>query len=274
VLALFATLLAGCAGLKTEPASLPAKPVIRVAGSGPHLALLKTLAEMYPYRDEVTFRWLPDTHSAGAIQGVTEGAIDIGGMSGTLTSGQAASGISYHPLSRDALVLAVHPSVTVTSVTSAQVRDIYAGRITDWIELGGNEVPIVVLHRDESSSAGTAFRTFVLGDTTVTSNTVPLFYEEDVMTGVEGTPGAVGYVSLGGLLRSGIRATVLALDGVKPSVETAESNEYAPCRELGMVTQSNLSAPVRRFVDWAESSEAKAELKKKGYAAPGVAADR
>jgi phosphate transport system substrate-binding protein len=248
--------------------------VIRVAGSGAHLALLKTLAGIYPYRDEVTFKWLSDTHSAGAIQGVVEGGIDVGGMSGVLTSGQAASGIAYHPLSRDALVLAVHPSVTVTSVTSAQVRDIYAGRITDWSELGGAEVPIVVLHRDESSSASKAFRTFVLGDTIVTSSTVPLFYVEDVITGVEGTPGAVGYVSLGGLLRSGIRATVLTLDGVKPSVETAESNEYAPFRELGMVTRSDPSAPVRRFVDWVESSEARAELKKKGYAAPGVAADR
>jgi phosphate transport system substrate-binding protein len=273
-LALSAMLLAGCSAPSSEPASAPGKPVIRVAGSGPHLALLETLTEMYPYSDEVTFQWLPDTHSAGAIQGVTEGAIDIGGMSGGLTNGQAAQGIAYHPLSRDALVLAIHPSVTVTSLTSSQVRDIYAGRITDWGELGGNEVPIVVLDRDESSSAKKAFRKFVLADTVVTSNTVPLFYEEDMLAGLDGTPGAIAYLSLGGFLRSGSPAGLVELDGVKPSAETVDNGEYAPLRELGMVTRSNAPAPVRRFVEWAKSPQAVEELKKKGYAAFDVAADR
>ncbi len=274
LLMLTCLLLASCSSAPDGHfAAITSVPVIRAAGSGPHLALLRTLSEIYPYRNEVNFKWFPDTHSAGGIQGVTEGALDVAGMSGRLTGGQSAHAISYHPLTRDGLVLAVHPSGTVRSVSASQVCDIYAGRITNWSELGGDDVPIVVLDRDESSSAKKAFRTFILKDTQVTTNTVPLFYEEDVLVGLEGTPGAIGCVSLGGLLSSRCAAQTLALDGVEPSVETVENREYQPVRELGIVVESNPLAHVDKFVKWAESPQAAEELKKKGYAAFHVAAD-
>jgi phosphate transport system substrate-binding protein len=37
------------------------------------------------------------------------------------------------------------------ALTGAQVRDIYAGKITNWSQAGGSNTPIVVISRDTSS---------------------------------------------------------------------------------------------------------------------------
>ncbi len=51
----------------------------------------------------------------------------------------------------DAIVPVVNPANPVAALTSAQLRDIYNGKVTNWKEVGGADGKIVVISRDTSS---------------------------------------------------------------------------------------------------------------------------
>jgi phosphate transport system substrate-binding protein len=100
----------------------------------------------------------------------------------------------------------------------------------------------------------------------VTPNSVNLYYESDMVDALQTTSGAIGYFSLGYAISQNIRVTLLPLDGVEPTVANIESGKYAVVRPLGVVVRSAAPTPVRTFVEWITSDEARAIMVSKGYA--------
>ncbi len=252
---------------EVEPAK-PAKTVIRVSGSGTCLPLLRILAAQYPGKD-VTFEFMQGLHTSGGVKGVASGSLDIGAVSRELTPQEKAYGLTYTALSDDGLAVAVHPSVTVRGLTGAQVKDIYRGRYENWKQLGGPDLPIAILDRNEEESAKIIFRKHVLGeDTTVTPRAGDMSFESDMIRGVQDTPGAIGYFSLGyGVSEaSTVRSRFLELDGVQPTVENIVGGRYLMTRPLAVVTEKSAPEAVRVFLAWATSEEAKQLMRAKGYA--------
>lgn len=255
----------GCAPQTSqEPAE---RSRIKVSGSGTTLPLIRLLASAYPDRS-VEFEFLPGLHSAAGIEGVASGAIDVGLVSRDLTDEEQALGLTYTLLSEDGLVIAVHPSVGIQELTTEQVKDIYRGRYSNWKELGGADLPIVVLDRNEDESAKIVLRKHVLGSSLeVTSSAAVLSHEPDMISALSSTPGAIGYFSLGAAVHQRVPVDVVALDGVKPSIETLRSGDYRVVRPLGIVTRPDASAAVRKFVRWVVGPEARAAMEREGYAA-------
>lgn len=256
---------AGCAPQASrEPAE---RTHIKVSGSGTTLPLVRLLASAYPDRS-VEFEFLPGLHSAAGIEGVASGAIDIGLVSRELTDEERALGLTYTLLSNDGLVIAVHPAVGVRELATAHVRDIYRGRYSNWKELGGADLPIVVLDRNEDESAKIILRKHVLGSSLeVTSSAAVLSCEPDMISALSSTPGAIGYFSLGAAVHERVPVDVVALDGVKPSIETLRSGEYRVVRPLGIVTRPDADPAVKKFVQWAAGPEARVAMEREGYAA-------
>lgn len=76
---------------------------------------------------------------AGSLKGVADavnkekpGSVDITGMKET-------------PVNSVKLLLVVHPANGVKSLTEAQARDVFAGKVTNWKEVGGADVPIKIV---------------------------------------------------------------------------------------------------------------------------------
>jgi len=66
------------------------------------------------------------------------------------------------PVAIDALVPIVHRDNPVQNLTVEQLRDIYAGKITRWSEVGGRDENIVVISRDTSSGTYEVWDQFVM----------------------------------------------------------------------------------------------------------------
>ena len=64
----------------------------------------------------------------------------------------AAAGVELEqkPVGRDALVFIVNEENPIESLTLAQLRDIYAGRVTNWKELGGADMPISTFRLEDA----------------------------------------------------------------------------------------------------------------------------
>lgn len=243
---------------------------LRVSGSGTCLPLLRLLTDRYARKSEgegVSFVYLPGLHSGGGIKGVVAGDLEVGAVSRELTKDERQLQLKYVLLSNDGLAIAVHPSVGVRGVTTRQVRDIYAGKYANWKELGGADLPITVLDRNEDESAKIILRKFVLGsDLRVTGRAVDLYYESDMIEGLQTTPGAIGYFSLGYGLSQRVSVDYLTLDGVAPTVANVESGTYKVVRPLGVVAGATASAGVDRFLTWASGPEAATLMERAGFA--------
>ncbi len=267
-----AVLSAGCSAA-TAPSSDTSIPStrLRVSGSGTCLPLLRILT--HDYGDKAaSFVYLPGLHSGGGIKGVANGDLEIGAVSRDLEPSESALGLLYTLFSNDGLVLAVHPSVKIQGLTSQQVRDIYSGDVRNWKQVGGQDMAVHVLDRNEDESAKIILRKFVLGplgkpgSVVVTPDAIKLYYEPDMVEALTSTPGAIGYFSLGYGLSENIPVTYLKLDGVTASVENIENGSYKVIRPLGVVLPKNPDPKAARFVEWASSAEAATIMKEHGYA--------
>jgi phosphate transport system substrate-binding protein len=262
----------GCTQQVADVADVPMHE-IRVSGSGTTMPLVRLLANAYP-SDDVEFVYLPGVHSGGGITGVANGDLDLGAISRDLEADEADLDVAVHDLADDALGIAVHPTVSVTGLTSSQVRSIYSGVVDDWSDVGGSPGPITVLDRPEDESAKRVLREVVLGpDFEVFEAAVQLYYEDDMLDGVESTPGSIGYVSYGMAKSRDADVRFVEIDGVMPSVGTVRARQYPMTRGLGVVVAKDAPYYVLDLVEWMRTDEAADAMMSQGYAPAGVSGE-
>lgn len=181
--------------------------------------------------------------AGGSVVGITavqDGTADVGMASRELSAAEA-QGITTQRIASDALVVIVHPQNTVRTLTRAQLRDIYLGKILRWSALGGADTPIIVLQRAESSGTRGAFDELALAKGTAAApQLVTLATAGEIQSRTASDAAAIGYVGFGNL-----DATVqtVAIDGVAPSPATVGNQQYPLVRPLSLLT-GPLSIPL------------------------------
>jgi phosphate transport system substrate-binding protein len=194
-------------------------------------------------------------NSGGAIRGVLEGTLDIAVTNRPLSAVETSEPLSYFPVVRDAVAFAVHSSVQLARLTSADICALYGGRITNWRELGGADSPVIVLDRDPDESMRKLVLLPLLGEQAVVNTAVMLTSASDMLTSLDSSPGALGYTSLGLLrLATPKNVTAVSLDGVMPHPEAVAAGRYPWSLTFGLVTRSEAPPPVREFVQYAVQS--------------------
>lgn len=145
------------------------------------------------------------------------------------------------PIAVVLFAVVVHRSAGVTSLTTAQVREIYAGRITNWDRVGGRSMPIRMVSRvGPDSGTRRVFRDQVLGggqelgitsddcrqkDPGAVHHRCEVGTSEEVLNRVNDIDGAIGYAGLG-LARKHTGLTVVELDGIAPGTAQIAAGDY------------------------------------------------
>ncbi len=149
----------------------------------------------------------------------------------------------------DSIGVATHIGVTgVTSLTRMILRDIYAGRTTNWMSLGGPNLPIVVIARDMVSGTAGAWQSLVMGPDMVVAS-MRVSQDIDVPRVIESTPGSIGYLSSG--LLDPARMHTISVDGVAPTLANLRDGSYPLQRPFLFVTGSTPTPLQQRFIDFA-----------------------
>lgn len=263
--------LLGILGCKTasQPAKKPAAPVkYKISGAGTGIPLLKILADAFTAEHpEVKFEFLPEVHTTGGIKGTEAGTLDIGILARKLKPEEEVYRFHYFPVAKVGIVMAINSEVSgVNGITSQQVRDIYAGRITNWQALGGPNADIVILDRNEDGSAKIYLREKVLGaDLKITDRATVLYHEGDLADTLATTPNAIGYLAYSEAKKRQLK--ILALDGVEPSMENVKNEKYSLVRLIGIVVKKQPQGNIKKFIDFLGSAEAKKLMRTNGYVA-------
>lgn len=213
-------------------------------------ALAESFMEKYP---DVTVT-VEFTGSSAGVEAALSGASDIGNSSRNLKDEEKSAGAVENIVAIDGIAVAVDPKNTVTDLTKDQLISIYTGEVKNWSDLGGENMPIVVVGREAGSGTRGAFEE-ILGveDKCVYAN--ELDSTGAVMAKVASTPGAIGYISLDAVDDSVI---ALKLEGAAPSAETIKSGEYFLSRPFVMATKGEISEQnelVQALFDYVYSEE-------------------
>src|SRR5215211_5693563 len=170
-----------------------------------------------------------------------------------------------HVIARDAIAVIVNPENPVNELTLQQISDIYSGKITNWMEIGGEDRPIVKLSRETNSGTHVYFLETVirLGNsedkTLFSMDTLLLPSSEGIVSEVRQNPNAIGYDGLGYVPKDLKMIAIAKEDGgayVLPSIDTVNDKSYAISRDLYMYTNGEPTDVLKEYLDWILSAEA------------------
>ena len=200
-----------------------------------------------------TFTYNP-TGSGSGITAVAEGRCDIGLSSRNLKDEEKAQGLTETVLALDGIALIINPDNPVNDLDLETIGKIYMGEITNWKDIGGNDLEIVLIGREAGSGTRDGFES-ITGTKDVCKYRQELTSTGDVITTVAGNPAAIGYASLASVKET---VKVLSVGGIVPTEETVKDGSYVVQRPFVLVTKSNteLSETAQSFFDYITSSEA------------------
>lgn len=169
-----------------------------------------------------------------------------------------------HVIAMDGVCVVVHPSNPVQELTTAQVRDIYAGKITNWNQVGGVNRPIVVISRDTSSGTYESFNELVMKKDKMANHVEYVNSNPQAHARVRSTEGAIGYVGLGFMDRY---VKAVKLDGVMPNRSTIAKGIFPISRPLFLFTNGypTLGSMAHAFVTYHLTEQGQEIIESKGF---------
>lgn len=218
--------------------------------------------------------------SGTGIAALVNGTVDIANASRKIkdeeTTEAQANGVTpvEHIIARDAIAVIVNPNNPVSELTLQQIADIYSGKYTNWMDVGGEDRPIVKLSRETNSGTHVYFLETVLrlGDkenkTLFSMDTLLLPSSEGIISEVRQNPNAIGYDGLG-YVPDDLKMIAIAKEAggeyVLPSIETVNNKSYAIARDLYMYTNGEPTGIVKEYLDWILSEEAQQIVAELGF---------
>lgn len=206
--------------------------ILQIAGSTSMEKVTWALAESFMEEYPGVTVTVECVGSSAGIEAVAEGRAQVGNASRTLKEEERKMGLVETFLATDGIVVCVDSSNQVQNLTKKELADIYTGRIVNWQQVGGEDIPIVVIGREAGSGTRDAFETY-LGLAGQCRHANELDSAGAVLARIATTAGAIGYLSMA---EADERVKCLWLDGVEPCVEQVAEGRYPLSRPFVMVT--------------------------------------
>ncbi len=241
---------------------------INTAGSTTALPIVQAAAETYMNIYPGTNISVRGGGSGIGIKSIIMESIDIGNASRKVNEQEnelikkKQNELIETAIAIDAITIIVHKDNPISNISLKNLRFIYSGKITNWNELGGDDLEIVVISRDVSSGSFEVFNHAVLDNDLLKDNSMRLASNNAVATTVNYTSGAIGYVGLG-YVNDDLK--VLSIDGIIPSKDTVHNYEYPLTRKLYMYTTKTRSGATQDFIDFILSELGQTIVEQQGY---------
>lgn len=205
--------------------------------------------------------------SGAGLSQVGKGNVTIGNSDifAEQKDGIESNKLKDHKVAVVGITPVVNADIKVSSLTMDQLRDIFAGKITNWQEVGGQNKKISLINRAQGSGTRFTFEKEVMdGQATKTSQ------EQDdngaIQKIVSKTPGAISYLAFS--YTAGDQAKNLkpiAIDKVRPTEKNVKNNKWSIWAYEHMYTTKKPDKNTTKFIKFVKSKDMKSTVKKLGY---------
>ena len=235
------------------PSVATEKETMEVVGTGDGLDILRALASDYAQVNRDSEVSIPRSiGSGGGIAAVGSGKNVLGRVARALTDAEREAGIVYKPIVRLPSAFFVHPTARVEQISNAQLNGIYSGEITNWKEVGGADLRIRVIRREDIDSTLVVLRASMPGwkDLKITERSKIATSTQEAIDSAREVPGAIGFAPYSKSLDQGL--VVLKIDGKHPVDDGYPSNN-----ELALIHLDKMNSPLASsFINYVFSERA------------------
>jgi phosphate transport system substrate-binding protein len=247
-----------------------AEEKIIIDGSTTVGPIAKAFAEHFMAQNPGVSVSVSESGSGNGAKALVNGACDIASMSRPMKDNEVSAaekkGIKpeQHIIALDGLAVVVNPSNPVKGLTTDQIRDIYTGKVTNWKDVGGPNLKIIVVGRDTNSGTYETFETKVLNKMEVVSSAEVTGANGAVLRRVSATRGAIGYLGIGFVDKTVKSVTV---DGIESTPETVQDNTYPISRPLFFYTngQPKAGSALEKFIGLNKTAKGREIIEAVGF---------
>ena len=239
------------------------KGTLKIAGGTAHIPVMKEAAKRI-----ITFN--PDIQisiagggSGLGIKQVGEGLVDIGNSGRKPTDEEINRyGLQIFKWAVDGVGIAVNPKNSVRSLSKAQVRNIFAGKITSWKQLGGPDKMINIYTRDEASGTRAVFWKKALSKGVISPKAYFVVSNGAMKSAIAQDPYGIGYVSVGYIDNT---VAAVSIDGVAPTLENVKEGKYKIARGLYSNTKGEPTGLAGKLIKYLFTPEGQEIVADKGF---------
>lgn len=159
----------------------------------------------------------------------------------------APANLVFHEISRDAIVVIVHKDNSVGSLTKAQLKDLNTGKVKNWKEVGGPDLPVRVISSHAGSATRSVFQKQMMDGAEYVAGFAEIRTTKEEINEVSKDKGGIGAVS---------EAFFAANKGQSKVVKTPEI-----VRPLALITVGEPKPEVKKLIEYFLSAEGKKNLK-------------
>jgi phosphate transport system substrate-binding protein len=196
--------------------------------------------------------------SDAAVNLLVHGYCDIASTARKLDPKQEENGFKQTPICNDPLAIIANVRCGIENVTEKQLEDIFSGDYTNWKELGGPDLPIIVIVPGEHTAANKNFRRLVMKHKEI-KYALMTSASAMVIDAVKYMPlGSISFISQGAAMHTP-EIKSLSVNGYP----TSDPN-YPFSQTFYYVTKGEPSGPVKKLVDFTLSEKGSQIIKKNG----------
>jgi phosphate transport system substrate-binding protein len=205
--------------------------------------------------------------STDAIKRAATGEVDLGGTSRAVRlDDRQERRVAVYPIVWDSLAVLVNRANPILNISLQQLQQVYAGQITNWSQLGGEDQAIALyVHSDPNEGVDYTLSELILGDPTI-----PLARTRDFPTtkaieeAVETEPWAMAVSTYSSARK--LKLKIISVEGRSPGVQSVQTGDYVLYVPLylAMREDGRNRRQVRDFLRFATSTEAKRVLRRNG----------
>jgi len=172
----------------------------------------------------------------------------------SLTLEEKQQRLYYRIIGYDAVVVFVHEANPVTNLSKQQLKAIFAGRMSNWQEVGWTDATIVciTLNRGEKRALMVEFQEHVMDDAPYREDRKEVDQSPDVVAALRTEPYGIAILSPAFTSAS---IKTLAIDGFAPERQHVQSGAYLLSRPLLLISQAHPPTQVKQFIDFMLSPE-------------------
>ncbi|MFH0782303.1 MAG: phosphate ABC transporter substrate-binding protein [Pseudomonadota bacterium] len=239
------------------------KGEIKIAGGTAHIPVMKEAAARIMGLNQDIQISIAGGGSGVGIKQVGEGLVDIGNSGRNPSDDEIKQyGLKMFKWAIDGVGIVVNPANSVRSLSQEQVMAIFAGKIANWKEVGGEDKRINLYTRDEASGTREVFweKALKKGDIAATANFI---VSNGAMKGaISQDPYGIGYVSVGHIDAS---VAPVTFNEIEPSLQNVKAGKYPIARGLFSNTKGEPAGLVKKFIDYLFTDEGQQLVAEKGF---------